>query len=198
MSDHDNIATIAAKCFDEHVMEDAPARSWRVRKPGTGCYAFRITWTPGSIAVSGDIGRAVYELWPSFDTVEGAVKLINQAGFHYLTSKAGFKDEFDRDETVQSLLESAYRDLRSGYRQHLFALLCDEYGGDVENRVDRKEAAKAFRDDPDLTAERVYNITGDFEAPSYSPPSEARWTYEAVKLWVAKMQAAIASVEVAA
>lgn len=185
-----NIERIAAQSFAEHVMQGAPAKSWRLGKPGTGAYAFWITWAPGILVVSGDIGSDIYELWPAFNTLESAVDLVSDAGFCYLTSKAGIRDEFDRGETVKLLLEGAYQDLRNGYQQHLFAQLCEEYGGDEGNPIDRKEAARSFRDDYDLTAERVYNITGDFEAPCYRPPSSARWAYEAVKLWAAKMQAA--------
>lgn len=183
-----NIDRIAAKSFAGHVIEDAPSRSWRLGKPGTSCYAFRITWAPGTLAVSGDVGSAVYEVWPAFNTLDGAIDLVSSAGFDYLAAKSGAKKEFDRDETVAHLIRNAYADLRNGYRDSFFKHVCDEYGGDPDDRMDRKEAVREFRDDADLTAERIYSITGDFEAPIYTMPSDARWAFEAVKLW-AKMVA---------
>lgn len=188
MSENDTIKRVAAQSFAEHLMEDAPSRSWRLAKPGTGFYAFRVTWAPGMLAISGDIGTCVYEVWPAFQTVNGAVSLVSEAHFDYLAGKSQTKQEVDQEATVQHLLQVAYDDLRGGSRPRLFKLLCDEYGGDHKDPLDRKEAARAFRDDQGLTAERVYNITGDFEAPSYSFPSAARWAFEAVKLWAAKMR----------
>ena len=198
MSEHDNIARIAAQSFADHVMQDAPARSWRLGQMGRSAYAFRVTWAPGLLAISGDVGSAVYEAWPSFNTIEGAIDLVDKACFSYLNEKAGFRDEFDQDATVESLIKNAYADLRNGHRQELFEQLCDEYGGDANNPVDRKEAVRAFRDDGGLSAERVYGITGDFEAPLYRPPAQARWTYEAAKLWAKHMRAAAQAVPQAA
>lgn len=179
----DNIGKIAASSFAAHVIEDQPSRSWRLGKPGTGFYAFRVTWAPGVLTVSGDVGSAVYEIWPAFQTAAGAASLVAMADFDYLAEKSGAKKEFDRDATVKDLIRYAYDNLRNGYRDSVFKLVCDEYGGDPENPLDRKEAMRAFRDDECLTAERVYNITGDFEAPTYSHTSDARWAFEAVKLW---------------
>jgi hypothetical protein len=179
----DNIARIAALSFAEHVIQDAPSRSWRMGEIGTSAYAFRITWAPGLLAVSGDIGSAVYEVWPAFQTLEGAVSLVAEANLDYLAGKSGVAKEFDRDATVGHLIRYAYHSLRNGHRAGLFKQLCEEYGGDSDDAYDRKEAVRSFRDDADLTAERVMNITGDFEDPRYSLPSSARWTFEAVKLW---------------
>ena len=189
MDEHLGIAKIAAKSFADHRLTKGPGHSWRMGRPNTGSYSFRVTWCPGVLVVSGDIGSAVYQVWPSFGTLWGAIDLVDQAGFDYLAGKSGVREEFDRDETVSSLVRYAYESLRHGHRESLFKRLCDEYGGDPDRPHDRKEAVRAFRDDDSLTAERVYNITGDFEAPTYSLPASARWTYEALQLWAATMKA---------
>jgi hypothetical protein len=193
MNSHENIQRIAAKSFAEHIMQDAPAQSWRLGKPGTGCYAFRVTWAPGMIAVSGDIGSAIYEIWPAFQTLEGAIRLVARADYDYLCGKSNIKREYDREETVKGLVEYAYRSLRDGHKPALFEQICDEYGGDPDKPRGRKEAIREFRDDCSLSAERIYDLTGDFEDPVYSYPSDARWAFEALKLWAVKIQAAGAS-----
>lgn len=190
MSNHEEIARIAESAFAAHVIQDAPARSWRLGKPGTGSYAFRVTWAPGLLSISGDIGSAVYEVWPSFNTVEGAIEFVERACFSYLNEKAGFRDEYDSDLTVESIVQRAYADLRNGHRGEIFDQLCDEYGGDGSKAQDRKEAVREFREDSGLTADRVIGITGDFEDLIYRPPAVARWTYEAAKLWAKHMRAA--------
>ncbi len=189
MSSHPDIQKIAALSFADHRLTKGPGYSWRMGKPNTGAYSFRVTWAPGSLTVTGDIGSAVYEVWPSFGTPWSAIDLVSQASFDYLCGKSGVREEFDRDSTVEHLLQSAYSELRYGSRPDLFKQICDEYGGDPDDARDRKEAARAFRDDLNLTAERVYNITCDSEAPSYSYPASARWAYEALKLWAATMRA---------
>lgn len=189
MSQHPDIQKIAALSFADHRLTKGPGRSWRMGKPKTGAYSFRVTWTPGVLIVSGDIGSAVYQVWPSFGTLWSAIDLVSNASFDYLAGKSGVQKEFDRDETVSSLIRYAYESLRSGHQDSFFKHVCDEYGGDPDNYQDRKEAVREFRDDDSLTAERVYNITGDFKAPTYSLPASARWTYEAVHLWAATMQA---------
>lgn len=185
----DNIAKIAALSFAEHVIQDAPSRSWRMGKLETSNYAFRITWAPGLLAVSGDIGSTVYEVWPAFQTLEGAIDLVSRAEFDYLASKSRVEKEFDRDATVGHLIRYAYDSLRNGRDNGLFEQLCEEYGGNHNDAYDRKEAVRSFRDDEGLTAERVMNITGDFEDPRYSLPSSARWTFEAVKFWAKTVSA---------
>ncbi|KAA0117838.1 hypothetical protein CIW48_26905 [Methylobacterium sp. P1-11] len=198
MSNHENIQKIAALSFAEHIMQDAPAKSWHLGKPGTSAYAFRITWAVGVVAVSGDIGTAVYEVWPAFQTLEGAIDLIGKAGFDYLTSKSEFKEEYDREATVEALIESAYEAQRRKWQPQLFKQLCDEYGGDENDPADRKDAVRQFRDDDSMSAERIYNLTGDFEDPLYRHTAAARWAFEAVKLWAAKMKAEAAQVGSAA
>ena len=191
MNAHDNIVRIAAKAFNEHVMHDAPAQSWFLGKPGTSTYAFSITWSPGILCVSGDVGRGVFEHWRAFATLAGSVDLVTDADFDYLCEKGGFAKEFDREATAEHLIEGAYQNWRCGGRPQFFDQVCDEYGGDVEVVRDRKEAVRAFRRDCDLTAERVYRLTGDREDPLYRYPAAARWAFEAVKLWAAKMRAAV-------
>lgn len=191
MNAHDNIVRIAAKAFNEHVMHDAPTQSWFLGKPGTSTYAFSITWSPGILCVSGDVGRGVFEHWRAFATLAGSVDLVTDADFDYLCEKSGFAKEFDREATAEHLIEGAYQNWRCGGRPQFFDQVCDEYGGDVEVVRDRKEAVRAFRRDCDLTAERVYRLTGDCEDPLYRYPAAARWAFEAVKLWAAKMRAAV-------
>ncbi|SFL17544.1 hypothetical protein [Methylorubrum salsuginis] len=189
MADHTDIQRIAAKSFADHRLTKGPGFSWRMGRSNRSAYSFRVTWAPGVVCVSGDVGEAVYQVWPSFSTLWDAVDFISRADFDYLCEKGNSRKEFDRDATVDGAIQHGYESLRHGSRPDLFERLCDEYGGDADKTRDRKDAVRAFRDDQDLTAARIYDITGDGEDIVYSYPPGARWTYEAAKLWAATMKA---------
>jgi len=203
------IGIIARQAFADHrLSRRGPGWSWRMARPGTGIYSFRVTWAPGVLVVSGDIGDATYRIWPSAATLWGAIELVHRAGYDYLTGKSTAKTEFDREATVRSLLHHADEAMRWGdftawelivehYHGSAGFRYTDQHGRRVmewlvnpRSAAVQMRAAAALREDYDLTAERVYEITDDFEAPRYSYPSETRWTYEALQLWASAMLAA--------
>lgn len=207
MNSHKHAATLARKAFAQHRLRRGPGFNWLMARPGTGAYSFRVTWSPGILVVSGDIGDATYRIWPAAATLWGAIELVHTAGYDYLTGKSTAQTEFDRDATVRSLLRRADEAQRHGdfepWEQivehfHPYAGFrhTNEHGRrEMQWEVNPRSGsvqmfAAAELRHCDITAEQVYHLTGDGEAPRYSYPVETRWTYEALQLWAAAMLAA--------
>lgn len=202
MTRHADIAKMAAKAFAEHRMTKGPGMSWRLARLGTGTYSFRITWTPGAVTVTGDLGSTTYEAWPSFSTLWGAVELISSAHYDYLFGKSGAKTVFDPEATVQHAVEFAdsymrdFGDFQFWERIVAACLFGSFYRHPVTGErtwlenprsgaVQMRALAELRRED--LTPDRIYDILGDPEMISYAPTPETRWHYEAVTLWARTM-----------
>lgn len=192
METHSDMLPMIRQAFAHHRMRKGPGLSWRFARPGAGSiYSFRVTWTPGAVTVTGDIDAATYQVWPSFGTLWGAIELVHQAGFDYLTGKSRARKEFDQDATVRHILRCADDQMRHGDFS-IWEKIVGEWGWrDLDRRYRngavQMVAAAEMRKACDLTAERVYNLFGDSELPVYSYGPSTRWQYEAVKLWAAEM-----------
>lgn len=190
---HPDIARLARQEFADHQMRRGPGYSWRLAKPGTGIYSFRVTWAPGVVMVSGDIGHAAYQVWPSFGTLWKAVDLIADSQCDYLTGKSGVAKEFDREGTVRAILSDA--DERMGYEDFgLWEKILHEYGGYGENPrngAHQMKMAARLRDDMGVEPNSLWQWLGDdAELMRYQDPASTRWHYEAVRLWARTMLAA--------
>lgn len=189
MNTHADLIPMIRDAFAHHVMTKGPGLSWRLGKPGTGIYHFRVTWCPGAIIVTGDVGDAVYHASP-FGSLWGAIDLIHGASWDYLTGKSGAQREFSSEATVKHVLELADEYLRDWEDDRFWRILRKEYDWDETRDLsiesNRAEIAERFRED-DLTAERVYNMFGDFEMPQTEYDSRTRWLYEALQLWTTEM-----------
>lgn len=102
---HPDIARMAREYFASHVMDSGPGYSWMFRTPGKTSYWFRVTWAPGIVTVSGDIGDITYrggssDLWDTIEWVAGG-------DYCYLTGKTKAKKEFDAKATEEELIRIA-------------------------------------------------------------------------------------------
>jgi hypothetical protein len=195
---HLDLKAMAATSFGAHQLKREKGFTWRMQDPRTWNYGFRVTWARGAVIVTGDLGEIVYSgmtfLWVSpWD----AARHLRRCDYDYLTGKTGTQKEYDRVATVRELLLRADDERRWGSRT-LWKALCERYSDTYlsgyrelnSNRVtDWSRAAKALRNDLDLTAEQVYHLTHDGEQAAYSWPSKTRWTYEALMLWANAMAA---------
>lgn len=189
MNTHADILPMIREAFAHHVMTRGPGLSWRMGKPGTSVYSFRVTWCPGSIIVTGDVGDAVYHTG-SFGTLWGSIELIHGASWDYLTGKSGARQEFSREATVKHVLDLADEYLHYSEQDRFWQILFKEYDYsgnlDILNEHHRGVIADRFRED-DLTAERIYNMFNDSEMPCYEHDPRTRWLYEALQLWTTEM-----------
>lgn len=195
---HLDIQAMAKTAFAGHELKREKGFTWRMQAPKTWNYGFRVTWTRGAVIVTGDLGEMVYRgmtfLWSSpWD----AALHLRKCHYDYLTGKTGTSKEYDREATVRELLLRADDERRWGSRT-LWEALCARYSDTYlagyrdlnPNRVtDWSRAAKALRNDLDLSAEQVYRLTQDGEQAVNHWPPRTRWTYEALMLWANAMAA---------
>jgi len=187
MSDqYKDIAEMAGKAFAEHRISKGPGYSWRVGRARTGSYAFRVTWAPGVLMVSGDLGHATFSVWPSFDNPWRAAKFVLGCDFDYLMGKSNLKREFDRDRTVRAVLRCADDQQRFG-ESGIWEEIVKKWGWgwneNFRNGAVQMKAAARMRDE--LASEtQACELFPDYDAPIMrSWPPQGRWIYEALLLW---------------
>lgn len=187
MDRHLDIKAMAAKAFADHQITRCSGTTWRVGKPNTGRYAFWVTWAPGAIIVTGDLGDMVYRgpnaLWIGpWD----AARFIAGCDYDYLTGKSSTEQVYDRDATIVSLLQQA--DERQKYGDlSIWTRICKAHGYDLNpaSVTDQMKAAARFREEGVPSAYDACDYTGDFEGACYSYPPKTRWIYEGLMLWAA-------------
>ena len=200
---HDDIAAMAKESFSGHRMKKGPGLSWRMWNPKKGSsYSFRVTWTPGHLIVTGDIGSADYCVCPSFGTLWGAIELAHRAGYDYLTGKTGIRQVYDEQGTIQGILRMAdermkYDDFSLweaiikkfvwnwGYRGYEVnsSHMKDDWAVNPRSGAIQMQSAKAMRDEG-LPEHVAYEVA---ETASHIYPPETRWCYEALQLWCRTM-----------
>lgn len=186
MTDQDKIRRELAS----HGMRKSAGNSWKMVDRPNGWLSYRVTWAPGIVTVSGQLGTATYEVWPSFGTLWGAIDLISQAGHDYLVGKSGAKRVFDRDKTVRAILKSADEAMREWQDFSLWERIVREWGdgGNPRNGAEQMRAAAYMRDSCQITEEGIWRI---FEWDSVPVVMEYEYStyqqYEAVRLWAKRM-----------
>lgn len=91
-----------------HTMTDRPSRSFRFSEPGKGSvYAFALTWSPGTLALSGDMGELVLTHYHAMPTLEEAVAWAARADADYLLGKSNRKQVICRASTIEGIIEGA-------------------------------------------------------------------------------------------
>lgn len=106
-------AEMAASAFKDHVatlrLEVGMFRSWRCQKPGTWCYGFDVTTTPGHLFVTGDIGDLVVSR--TEDMLAWARDAINSP--HYFAEKVPRSietEEWSFDRSLEWINETVAED----------------------------------------------------------------------------------------
>lgn len=191
----------AMRDFDGHVASVGPGRSWRFKRPASSAYYFRITWAPGVLVCSGDIGELVVRHY-SFDDPWSAAAWVNGAGFDYFMEKTTEKKEFDQEATARSIIETAYRQMRDEgfyyegkYEPSALMKAIVEFNScldDANCHEARKEACRhllELADCKEFEARDAYEITNDCEALRHDYPKQFGHQYMAFKKWAAWMWA---------
>lgn len=185
MDRHLDIKAMAAKAFAEHQITRCSGATWRVGKPGTGIYAFWVTWAPGAIIVTGDLGDMVYrgpsDLWIGpWDSA----RFLAGCDYDYLTGKSSTAMVYDREATIVWLLQLADEHQKSGDLS-IWKRICKAHGHDLNPArvTDQMKAAARFREEGVPQESDAVDYTGDWESPCYSYPPKTRWIYEGLMLW---------------
>lgn len=91
-----------------HDLVERPSRSFRFFEPGKGSiYAYCLTWAPGSMTLSGDLGEMVLIHYQAMPTFEEAVNWAATGDLDYLLSKSNRRKVVHRERTIQGVIEAA-------------------------------------------------------------------------------------------
>lgn len=189
---HRQIQAMAAKELAGHIVRRDRGFTWLASSAKDAFHRFRVTWAPGAVVVTGQLGEIVYRGPNAFwEGPWDAARFIAKCNFDYLTGKSSTALVFDRDASVRGLIRNADDQLRYGDRE-LWEAICKRYSDtwasdyrefNPAKVTDQMRAAKLLREDGELSEGDIYRIAGTGEAVYYSYPPDARWQYEAVLLW---------------
>jgi hypothetical protein len=104
----------ALKEIAGHLMFPGPSISRRFRRAdGSFAHAFTITWVPGTVSLSGDLGELSIVHYHALRTFRGGMEWMAGADYDYLMGKASPRDEvFDQEGSVRFVVEMANSSLR--------------------------------------------------------------------------------------
>lgn len=103
-----------------HVMSERRSRSFDFRTPGKGStYAFVLTWSPGSVNLSGDLGELTVTHWHALHDFAPGMRWMADSHLDYLLRKTGAQDEVDPEATARFIIEIAQQELSFGDHSRL-------------------------------------------------------------------------------
>lgn len=114
--------------FKEHVFVPAPSQSFSffghsrelkyvpqmtresVRVSRSSAYSFEITWRPGHILLTGDLGELTLVQKHAMPSFKEALEWVVDADYDYLMGKTCVKKEYDAEATYEYLIHTANRE----------------------------------------------------------------------------------------
>jgi hypothetical protein len=186
------IAAIAAEEFASHAISDYPSKSWMVRGKDIHNH-FVVTWTPGSVFVSGDLGGSAYGCH-GFATLEETLAIISHGDFEYLTSKSTHELKYNAYATAKSIVRNAYDQFRQG-DPSIMERIVDLVGDRIDCPDARKEACRSLLTNAradDLSEDEAYELVNDSEELCRKYGIDANWHFQALQEWARQMRASMA------
>lgn len=108
MTDLRRAAETAKGWIAGHEISDRPCRSFHFSTPELGSiYAFSLTWTPGSLVLAGDLGELVLTHYHALKNFEYGLSWAAGSDVQYLLTKSDKKRAFDKEDSIDYLLEYA-------------------------------------------------------------------------------------------
>lgn len=110
----------AQKEYATHVMSPGECVSRRFRRSdGRSHYHFNLTWVPGTLSLSGDVGEISLVHYAALKEFRSGCYWLSGASYEYLVGKAaGDHREYDREGTVDFLVEMANSQIIDALKQH--------------------------------------------------------------------------------
>jgi hypothetical protein len=101
--------------FDNHKASERRSISWHMNSVDAegrykSAYAYAVTWTPGTLCISGDIGEFTVTHYSAMRTIEGTLGWLDGIEFSYLMSKSTAQEVYDEDETFAEIIRMANED----------------------------------------------------------------------------------------
>jgi hypothetical protein len=124
-----DITRQAQKELRNHVAVEVPSRAFHFYQPipvrryvplkqqeitrfsPSSMFAFTLTWAPGVLTLSGDIGELSIVHYTTPDTFESNILWTLKADYDHLMAKSGVQKVYDPQATYESLLKDANRDV---------------------------------------------------------------------------------------
>ncbi|WP_438852622.1 hypothetical protein [Brevundimonas nasdae] len=100
------------KSYSGHVASTVPSRSFVCRTGTSWAYGFTLTWAPGSISVSGDVGEIIVRNH-GLGTLKSALRWAAGSDYDYLLSKSEIRQSYDAEATARYIIEAANREAAS-------------------------------------------------------------------------------------
>jgi hypothetical protein len=114
------------EAFAEHQISQTKAMAWICAARGkdgrpNSAYWFNVSWTPGVLTVTGDIGDANFTHRNALNTFDGALKWLKDSDFEYLMGKSSIKKEINKKKTIAQIVEIANQDALFGQHSSRFS-----------------------------------------------------------------------------
>ena len=149
----------ASEWIARHEMRDRPSRSFWFSEPEKGSiYAFALTWTPGTMILSGDLGELVLTHYQAMPTLDSAVAWAAHADADYLLGKSNRKQVINREATIEGIIEGALQSQPIRERLDDHFVIGRAWGAGLKALL-RREVPSAVRDLGDAELPRfIYDL----------------------------------------
>jgi hypothetical protein len=98
----------------------------------TSSYAFTLTWTPGTLHLSGDVGELTLTHYHAMANFDEAISWALSSDFDYLLGKSDKRPVYNRDETLKAFRHYIYEEVRD----EMFGRMSTRYRGkDVDGKA---------------------------------------------------------------
>lgn len=157
------------ECLTAHEMRAQPSRSFRFAKPRTSAYSFVLTWLPGKLMLTGDIGDLTLTHGYACGKFDHAIRWAADSEFDYLMGKTGIHQTYDVYATRTALIQMANEPVISSLRDHqqdlrVWRRAVASGDADLSDRpTDEDPRIMSKRDDYERIARRWFDHTSLYE-----------------------------------
>jgi hypothetical protein len=171
------------------LIKNSESKSWLMQNPDSHGYWFRVTWCPGSLSVSGDVGEIVLTHYQAMPTWQDAVKWVRGACHGYLMQKSNKERHFDEEDTVKQVINMANEQLECG-DSDIWEKLARDTGIPIEDKEGiADEISLGFFE----SAQDVYEFMDDADwTGTYKYDIETHFLYKALQIWADEVYKGIA------
>lgn len=103
------------KSFSGHAASALPSRSFMCRQGSHWAYGFILTWAPGSLSVSGDVGEIMVRNH-GLGSLKSALRWAATSDHDYLLSKSEVRRTYDAEATAAYIIHAANREAAGSLR----------------------------------------------------------------------------------
>ncbi|MEG3348369.1 hypothetical protein [Novacetimonas sp. GS1] len=96
-----------ASRLTDHVMSEAPCRSFHFSRPNRSAYWFNLMWIPGKLILTGDGCDMTFTHYQACSSFDAAIKWASESEMDYLLRKADQREEYDAAATLQTIIQWA-------------------------------------------------------------------------------------------